>query len=144
MKMDPSGAGFADVSQRVGRVVAEDERVRFVYLFGSRASGRPQSSSDTDLAVWIDLPLSFREVAVLQDGLAAALGDVDLLVLNDAALWLQFRVLGEGVVVFSRDERARIRFRERVEKHFLDFRHLHDAYLAAVRDRARAGTLSRG
>jgi len=144
MKTDPSGAEFADLSQCVGRVVADDERVRFVYLFGSHASGRAQSSSDTDLAVWTDPPLSFREVAALQDGLAAALGDVDLLVLNDAALWLQFRVLGEGVVVFSRDEQARIRFRERVEKQFLDFRHLHDAYLAAVRERARAGTLSRG
>jgi hypothetical protein len=46
--------------------------------------------------------------------------------------------------VLARNERARVGFREHVEKRFLDFKLLHDASLRAVRHRARAGHLSRG
>lgn len=149
MNADPSELGLGDLQGRVVRAVSDDVRVKFIYLFGSRAGGRGQPESDIDLAVWADPPLSLREAAELEGLLAARLdepdlGEVDLLVLNDAPMWLQFRVLGEGIVIFSRDEALRVSFRERVEKQFLDFRHLHDAYLAGVRTRARAGVLSRG
>jgi hypothetical protein len=56
---------------------------------------------------------------------------------------LQFRVVA-GRVLFSRDERERIAFREHVEKTFLDFRPYHDSYLAAIRERAHRGMLSGG
>lgn len=69
--------------------------------------------------------------------------DVDLVVLNDAPLWLCYRVVG-GRVLFARDAREAVAFRERVEKRFLDFRPYHEGYLAAVRDRARNGHLSHG
>ncbi len=98
-----------------------------------------------DLAVSLRPQGSLLDDARLHDQLAAALGrdDVDLLVLDDAPLWLQFRVVA-GRVLFSRDERERIAFREYVEKAFLVFRSYHDSYLAAVRDRARRGVLSGG
>ncbi len=81
--------------------------------------------------------------ARLHDQLAAALDrdDVDLLIVDRAPLWLQFRVVA-GAVLFSRDEQAWIAFRERVEKAFLDFRPYHDSYLAAVREHARHGVLN--
>ncbi|MGH3939109.1 MAG: hypothetical protein ACRDTG_10840 [Pseudonocardiaceae bacterium] len=40
-----------------------------------------------------------------------------MLVVDDAPLWLQFRVVADEVL-FSRDERERIAFREYVEKAF--------------------------
>lgn len=81
----------------------------------------------------------------MQDRIAeVAESDSDLVVLDRAPLWLAFRIVGDGVVVFSRDERARIAHRARVEQDFLDFRPHHNAYLAAVRRRARDGALSRG
>ncbi len=131
------------IASRVRPVLETDPRVRFAYLFGSQASGDARPDSDVDLAVSLRPQGSLLDDARLHDQLAAALGrdDVDLLVLEDAPLWLQFRVVA-GRVLFSRDEQERITFRERVEKEFLDFRYYHDGYLAAVRDRARRGVLS--
>lgn len=133
-----------DIERRIASVMSTNPKVMFVYLFGSTASGTAHSGSDVDLAVLTYPGGSLRDDARLQDDLAAALmRDVDLVILRDAPLWLQFRAVG-GRVVFSRDETARIAFRERVEKEFLDFRPYHDSYLQAVRERARRGRLTVG
>ncbi|MGH3684793.1 MAG: type VII toxin-antitoxin system MntA family adenylyltransferase antitoxin [Pseudonocardiaceae bacterium] len=133
------------IVRRIQPVVESDCRVQFVYLYGSLACGDARPGSDVDLAVSLRPSGSLFDEAHLHDQLAAALGrdDVDLLIVDRAPLWLQFRVVA-GRVLFSRDERARIAFRERVEKAFLDFRPYHDSYLAAVRERIRRGALSDG
>jgi predicted nucleotidyltransferase len=133
------------IARRIRSVVESDCRVRFVYLYGSRARGDARPGSDVDLAVSLRPSGSLLDDARLHDQLAAALDpdDVDLLIVDSAPLWLQFRVVS-GRVLFSRDERERIAFREYVEKTFLDFRPYHDSYLAAVRERARRGVLSDG
>lgn len=152
-------ARIDEIAARTRPLFDADERIRFVYLFGSAAQAVDAEPRDVDLAVSVaPVPLgqapagggsaaglSLVEEARLSDALAVALAcPVDLVLLEQAALWLQFRILGEGVVVYSRDEPARIAFRERVERAFLDFRPYHDAYLAAVRERARRGQLSHG
>ena len=140
-----SATDAAAVGTRVRPVLDRDERVLFAYLFGSSARGTATEASDVDLAVYVAQDLALIDEARLQTDLGAALGrEVDLVILNSAPLWLQFRILGEGAIVFSRDEAKRVAFRERVERSFLDFRAYHDAYLAAVRERARQGTLSGG
>ena len=98
-----------------------------------------------DLAVSLRPQGSLFDDARLHDQLAAALGRdvVDMLVVDNAPLWSQFRVVA-GRVLFSRDERERTAFREHVEKMFLDFRPYYDSYLAAARERALRGVLSRG
>jgi len=139
-------ADLAEVIQRARPVLDADGHVRFAYVFGSTSRGDAHPGSDVDLAVYLRPLGTLTDEAGLHGALAAALGreDVDLVTLNTAPLWLQYRVLGEGTVAFSRDERARIAFRARVEKEFLDFRPYYDEYLAATRERARRGTLSHG
>lgn len=144
-----------DVAARLRPVFDAEKRIRFAYLFGSAARDDAGEPRDIDVAVSVGTSsgsapsgpagdLSLAEEASLY-ALAAAVGcDVDLVVLERAPLWLQFRILGEGAVVVSRDEPGCIAFRERVERAFLDFRPYHEEYLAAVRERARRGTLSRG
>lgn len=136
---------IAEISRHVAPAFEADGRVRFAYVFGSVAREQDHPGSDLDLAVLTQPRGTLLDDARLQDALAAALGreDVDLLILNDAALWLRFRVVA-GRVVFSRDERQRIAFREWVEKEFLDFRPYHESYLRAIRDRAQRGALSGG
>jgi predicted nucleotidyltransferase len=143
---DPSPPTADAVASRLVPVLEDEPRVQFAYVFGSVGRGDARTDSDVDVAVHLAPPGTLLDDARLHDRLAAALPDatVDLVVLNRAAPWLQFRVLGDGVVIFSRDERRRIAFREVVEKMYLDYKPLHDAYLSAVRDRARRGTLSRG
>ncbi len=132
-------------NRRIRNIKKKNERVCFAYLFGSVAQGAARPGSDVDIAVLTRPRGTLLDDARLQDELAAALGrdDVDLLVLDDAPLWLRYRVVA-GKVVFSRDERCRIAFREWTEKEFLDFRPYHDSYLRAIRDRAQRGALSGG
>jgi predicted nucleotidyltransferase len=129
----------------LGPVFAADARVRFAYVFGSVAAGTARPDSDIDLAVSVASRGTLLDDARLRDALVAALGrdDVDLVVLEDAPLWLAYRVVG-GRPIYSRDDVARVRHRAAVEHDFLDFKPYHDAYLAAVRERARSGRLSRG
>jgi uncharacterized protein len=129
----------------LGPVFAADARVRFAYVFGSVAAGTARPNSDIDLAVSVSPRGTLLDDARLHDALVAALGrdDVDLVVLEDAPLWLAYRVVG-GRPIYSRDDVARVRHRAAVEHEFLDFKPYHDAYLAAVRARARSGRLSRG
>lgn len=144
--MDAVVSGSVDaVRRRIRPVLESDVRVCFAYLFGSVAQGTARPGSDIDIAVLTRPRGTLLDDARLQDELAAALGreDVDLLVLDDAPLWLRYRVVS-GEVVFSRDERCRIAFREWTEKEFLDFQPYHDSYLKAIRDRAQRGALSGG
>lgn len=139
----------ASVTDQLGSAVADlasrEPRLCFAYVFGSTVRGTASTVSDVDVAVYLTQQLGLLEEAGLEQALSQRLGQpVDLLVLNRAPLWLQFRVLGEGELLYSRDEPARVRFREHVEKRFLDFKPLHDDYLRTVRQRARAGRLSRG
>lgn len=129
----------------LARVLESDPRVRFAYLFGSRGAGTHRGDSDVDLAVSIHPRGTLFDDARLHDDLVLALGrdDVDLLVLEDAALWMAYRAVA-GTPVYIRDPVARVRHRARVEHDFLDFKPFHDSYLAAIEQRARAGTLSRG
>jgi predicted nucleotidyltransferase len=139
----PTPGTVDEIAALVPPVAEADHRVRFGYLYGSASRGEHRPDSDLDLAFSVSPRGTLLDEAQLHDQLIAALGreDVDLLVLEAAPLWLQFRVVA-GTVVFSRDEPARIAFRERVEREFLDFRPFHDSYLRAVRERARRGELS--
>jgi predicted nucleotidyltransferase len=129
----------------LGPVFAADARVRFAYVFGSVAAGTARPDSDIDLAVSVAPRGTLFDDARLQDALVARLGreEVDLVVLEDAPLWLAYRVVG-GRPIYSRDDVARVRHRAAVEHDFLDFKPYHDAYLEATHKRAREGRLSRG
>jgi predicted nucleotidyltransferase len=128
-----------DPADVVAPVVAADRRVRFAYLFGSVAAGTARPGSDVDLAVSVQPRGTLVDDARLHDALATALGreDVDLVVLEDAPLWMCHRAVA-GQPVYSRDDIARVRHRAAVEMEFLDFKPFYEEYLAAVHRRARA------
>lgn len=132
-----------EIERRLRPIIAVEARVRFAYLFGSVAAGANRPDSDVDVAVMLEPRGTLLDDAAMHDRLADAITGIqlDLVVLKDAPLWLKFRAVG-GRMLFSRDERARIADRERVEKEFLDFKPYYEEYLLATRDRARRGVLS--
>lgn len=105
----------------------EGTPVAFAYLFGSVAEGRARPSSDVDVAVYLepDAPskpypdLSLELAGTLSE--ASGVGGVEVLVLNDAPLPIKGRVVRQRIVLFSRDEPARVAFESRTLREFFDF-----------------------
>lgn len=104
-----------------------DTPVRFAYLFGSRAAGTARPDSDVDIAAVTggevesgdELPL--RLLLARRLSAEAGVSDIDLVLLDRAPLPLVGRALQSRIVIYSRDEPARVRFESRRLREFLDF-----------------------
>ena len=80
------------------------------YLFGSVARGEESALSDLDLAILFsaDMPVSerFAHAAALVGAAEPATSRrVDLLILNEAAPAIRYRVVCEGSVLYAREGR---------------------------------------
>jgi predicted nucleotidyltransferase len=101
--------------------------VLFAYVFGSVATGRNRPESDIDVAVYLDPSIPsdrFLDVTLdLAQRLAAASGmsKIDLVILNEAPLALLGRIIRERLLLYSRDEPARVRFESLTLREFFDF-----------------------
>lgn len=101
--------------------------VDVAYLVGSRAGGRPRPDSDTDLALLVAecasgderWDLQVRPPRELAD---AAIGELDVVILNGAPLPLQASFLRHRIVLWSRDEVRRVRYEVDVLQRYGDFR----------------------
>lgn len=104
-----------------------ETHVVFAYLFGSHAAGKPHRFSDVDVAVLLEdsvtqhdyLDRSLGLAGLLSDG--AGVGNVEVLVLNDAPLPLVGRAIQQRRVLYSCDEPARVYFESLKLRQFLDF-----------------------
>lgn len=117
---------FERLSGAAERLLPETPVV-FAYLFGSHAAGRPHRFSDVDVAVMLEdsvtqhdyLDNSLRLAGLLSDG--AGVGNVEVLVLNDAPLPLVGRAIQQRRVLYSCDEPGRVYFESLKLRQFLDF-----------------------
>jgi predicted nucleotidyltransferase len=100
--------------------------VSALVLFGSRASGRPRTDSDLDVAV---LPAPGADRRRLQSRLAVALahlapqGRVDVVLLDEAPELLRHTVLSGGELLLCRDEAAWRELRVRTMREHGDREH---------------------
>lgn len=107
--------------------VLAEEPVLFAYLYGSHATGTTHPRSDVDVAVFATREVPPEGYLEMRLRLAAALGDaaripgVEVLVLNDAPLPVRGRAVRDGVLIYSRDEPARVRYEGKTLKEFFDF-----------------------
>jgi predicted nucleotidyltransferase len=105
----------------------EGSPVLFAYLFGSAATGRTHSRSDVDVAVYVKPVVSSDNFLDLSLDLArrlseaSGIGNIAVLVLNDAPLPILGRAVRERIVIYTRDEPARVRFESRTLREFFDF-----------------------
>jgi predicted nucleotidyltransferase len=104
--------GVADLQEKIRTELEPHREVLAAYLFGSVARGTSGPLSDVDIAVLLSDEVDPWTVQLdLMSAIASAIGssDVDVVVLNRAPVSLGYRVLRDGVLLLSRDERARIR-----------------------------------
>ncbi len=114
------------------------------YLFGSYGTEFQTNLSDVDLAVLVSnsvrpdlayqLALSSRLADILQEE------DLDVVILNNASVVMQFEVLSTGRLLYERDHELVCDFLERVLKEYGDFqidlRQFYRDYDDALRKKA--------
>lgn len=125
--------------------LAEHPEIVFAHLFGSRGRGDARPDSDWDVAVYLDPALSDHERFKLRCRLAAELddlGEVDVVVLNDAPPLLGHRAL-MGRRVLVRDPVALVRYQVRTIAQSEDERYWRELNWQALRQRIKEGRFGR-
>lgn len=105
---------------------SHQEKVVCVYLFGSTAKDKENKFSDVDIAVLLDVEADregyTRRHLFFMDELSRILDkDVDVVVLNEAASFLKFHIIKEGIKVYERTDRVEHNFEARTIVEYLDF-----------------------
>lgn len=108
--------------------VLEKNSVIFAYLFGSYATGIRGKLSDVDIAVFLDKKLSAKErfdrkLKIMSDISALLRKDeIDVVILNSAYPLLEHRIIKQGTLIFSSDEKERIEYESKAIMRYLDFK----------------------
>lgn len=101
--------------------------IKVGYIFGSRAKGEEGKISDIDIAILVDkesIPQdSFYgyKAKIITELIGILKTDkVDLVILNESPLYLCFRVIRDGLVLYSSDEIRRIQFEAKIMSRYFD------------------------
>ena len=102
--------------------------VAVAYLYGSAASGQMTPLSDVDVALVLaeEAKLStdrLRFELAMADALSEACGlsEIDVRVINDAPLTVKGEIVTNGVLLYSGDDAARMKFETSVRSEYFDF-----------------------
>lgn len=113
-----------DQSDRLRQVFAARAAVRAAYVFGSVAEGRERGDSDLDIGIVVD-PDEWApddKVNLITECMEAAERDrVDLVVLNDAPLVLQFEAVRRNVLLYAGEDFHPGAYFSRVARMYWDF-----------------------
>jgi len=112
------GEELVDVLRTAAASALPSLPVVFAYLYGSRTGDRSRPDSDVDIGIALGPTYTGPEAVASQtaDALTAAsgIGGIEVTVLDDAPIRFLGRVLRNRVVIYSRDEPARVEFESRV------------------------------
>jgi predicted nucleotidyltransferase len=106
------------------RYLESQPGVLFAYLFGGLAVGQPRPLSDIDLAVYLTersrpTKVKIRLLNRMMDLLQTE--EIDLVLLNTAALPLAYRIIKNKKILVDRDPFLRHRYESLIIREYLDF-----------------------
>jgi predicted nucleotidyltransferase len=115
-------------AERAARFLAQDPRIKLIFLFGSAADpDRQIPVRDVDLAILMEPPPEFWDFLKLSDRAAeAAGGDIDLVPLHEAGVVLVHEVAETGICLHSDPPERATEFVCRAIMRYLDFKYYLD------------------
>jgi len=123
----------------------DPEPILFAYLFGSYAQGCPHGWSDVDIALYLDGVDTVDEFYRIEMSLGVAVDDLfqgginsDVHSINHLPLAVVGEIATQGILIYSRDEEARVDFEVMAWKKYFDFKPILDRYYAEVRNRVKS------
>jgi predicted nucleotidyltransferase len=124
--------------------ILEGHPVLLAYAFGSMVAGCPTPSSDVDVALVLvpEADLTLYERLQLELDLEMAIEErcdvprADVRSINGAPLRVQGEIVTHGVLLYSADEGARVKYEVGIRKRYFDFQPvltmMRDAYFARL------------
>jgi predicted nucleotidyltransferase len=117
-------AQFIIMLNEIRKILKKEKRIVFAYLFGS-ALQKPEYANDIDIAIFVENKPKLRYEAELGLKIEKAIKkQVDVIVLNDKPLLIISEVLRNGRLIFSRDEKRRVKFETANLSEILSFNEL--------------------
>ena len=111
------------------RKISKIKSVSVIFLFGSQINGRARQDSDIDIAILTKNSSEDDEWKIVGNGN----DKFEIHLFNKLPLIIQFRVIGEGKLLFVRNERYLYETRFKVIKYYLDFScFINKFYLKAI------------
>lgn len=128
----------------IDKEIFKKHKVKFAYLFGSRAKGNPAPESDFDVAVLFEKPpsdsLALAETGDLSSDLREYFpARIDIVSLHYAPLLLKYEVVAHNRVLYCENEKDRINFEVSVIKEYIDEEPVRKLYDEALYKRILQG-----
>ena len=132
--------------QKIKDYFNKRKEVAAVYLYGSQARGDAKKSSDIDLAVLVTNRRKYRGFGIPQVVFAQDLSKitgrkVEVNDLDTVSVDFAHRVLTEGRLIISNNEKARIDFEEKVLRTYFDLKPALDEYFKELSEITKRGEL---
>ncbi len=138
--------GVDELERALTAVLERYPDVKLAYLFGSQARGTARTLSDVDVAILLEEDGDRHAVVLeLAAELSGAAGGrhVDVVVLNTAPVALAYRVIRDGRLLLSRDERARVEHWARTVDRYIDMAPFRRTLAEGTRHRIDEGRFGR-
>ncbi len=118
------------VVKKLADILKKREEVIFAYIHGSFLKG---NFRDVDVAIYLtesrDVFYEIELEVELEETLKLP---VDVRILNSAPLSFRFGVIKNGLILFSKDEQARVEFETRTISEYHDFAYFRKRYRREV------------
>lgn len=126
-----------NVAQDAALMLARDERVRLIYLYGSATDPERRTVRDVDLAVLTEPALSLWELLRARADVVQATGaPVDIVSLNDAGVALAHEVAETGRCLYANPPEVETEFVTRSRSRWWDFKPFRDEQRRLAGERA--------
>lgn len=107
-------------------VIKKDNSVLVAYLFGSQIKDKANKYSDIDIAVLFDNKVDKKNYTDKQIALASGLSEalnkeIDIIILNQASLFLKYHILKEGMKIYEKPGRNEHNFEALAIIQYFDF-----------------------
>jgi len=134
------------IKNQIIKYFSKKPEVAVVYLYGSQARGEAKKDSDIDLAVLVTDKRKYQGFGIPQVVFTCDLSKitnkkVEVQNLNDTPVDFAHRVLEEGILLISNNQKARIAFEEKILRIYFDLKPAIDEYHKHLSEIARKGEL---
>lgn len=122
IKTDPTASrGQQNTLAELTAYFEQQQAIAAVYLFGSRATGQANHSSDYDIAILFTETPAAGELLSLRTDLVDITENLDLVILNQASPALRHQVFRYGKTLVLKNEQMDVQCRYRTFREYQDF-----------------------